>query len=104
MEPANREETRNPDGTFKPGISGNPNGRPKNTLKDYLSRKFSAMTDEEKEAWLADNKVSGEVQFKMAEGNPHQSSDVDLKGDVKIEFHESLKPDVNPPQQTRTNL
>lgn len=63
---------RNSDGTFKLGFSGNPGGRPKNSLKDYLKRKFSNMSDEEKEKWLKENRVSGEVQFKMAEGNPKQ--------------------------------
>lgn len=73
QEPENTADTgRNPDGTFKPGVSGNPGGRPKNTLKSYLSRKFDAMTDEEKEAWLIEHNVSGIDQWKMAEGNPAQ--------------------------------
>lgn len=72
-EPANREETgRNEDGTFKAGFSGNPDGRPKNTLKDYLKRKLSEMTDEQKEAWLQEHKVSGIDQWKMSEGQPQQ--------------------------------
>lgn len=81
MSPANREDTRNPDGTFKTGISGNPSGRPKNTLKDYMSRKFSAMTDGEKEQWLKTNKISGELQWKMAEGNPAQDTDITSDGE-----------------------
>lgn len=76
-EPENRNNTgRNPDGTFKEGISGNPGGRPKNTLKSYLLRKFDKMSDEEKEQWLLDNKISGETQWKMAEGNPKQDTEV----------------------------
>lgn len=71
--PAIREDSgRNPDGTFKPGVSGNPSGRPKNTLKDYIRRKLDKMTDEEKEAWLAEHKISGIDMWKMAEGNPAQ--------------------------------
>lgn len=80
--PENREETRNPDGTYKPGVSGNPGGRPKNTLKGYLARKFDKMTDEEKEAWLIANKVSAEVQWKMAEGNPRQDTDVSFNKSI----------------------
>lgn len=53
---------------FKPGQSGNPGGRPKNTLKDYVRHKFMAMTDEEKEAFL--KKVSPDIIWKMGEGNP----------------------------------
>ena len=74
--PENREDTRNPDGTFKQGVSGNPGGRPKNTLKGYLARKFDKMTDEEKEAWLIANKVPADVQWKMAEGNPAQDNTI----------------------------
>lgn len=72
-EPGNRENTgiqRNPDGTFPPGVSGNPSGRPKGTMKDYLRRKFMEMSDEEKEEFL--EKVPAEMQIKLAEGNPAQ--------------------------------
>lgn len=59
---------------FKPGVSGNPGGRPKNTLKDYLRRKFCAMSDAEKEEFL--KKVPEAEQFRMAEGHPHQTNDL----------------------------
>ena len=77
MEPAIREN-RNPDGTFKKGFSGNLSGRPSNTLKDYLKNKFSNMSDEEKEAWLKKHNVPGEIQFRMAEGNPHQTQATEI--------------------------
>ena len=80
-EPANREESgRNPDGTFKAGFSGNPSGRPKNTLKDYVSKKFQEMSDAEKEEWLKENKVSGEFIWRMGEGNPAQQTDITSAG------------------------
>lgn len=63
---------------FQPGQSGNPSGRPPNSMKDYLKRKFSKMNDQEKEDWLQMNEVSGETQFKMAEGNPHSTSDIEV--------------------------
>lgn len=89
-EPQNREDTRNPDGTFKSGVSGNPGGRPKNTIKDYLSRKFSNMSDEEKEDWLIQNKVSAEVQWQMAEGRPSQgvgqAEDLEPLAPVLVKF------------------
>lgn len=79
--PELQDEKRNPDGTFKPGVSGNPAGRPAgSSMKEYLKRKFYAMSDEEKEAWLKEHKVSGEAMWRMSEGNPAQ--DVDLKGEM----------------------
>jgi hypothetical protein len=68
-QPANREETgRNPDGTFKPGFSGNPEGRPKDTLKEYIAKKLRDMSEEEKEEFLKG--IPKETQWKMGEGNP----------------------------------
>lgn len=83
-EPTNRENTgnRNPDGTFMKGVSGNPTGRPKNTMKDYIARKFNNMSDEEKELWLTENKISGIDMWKMGEGNPKQDTDVTSGGEV----------------------
>mgnify|MGYP001562722570 FL=1 len=78
-EPANRENSgRNPDGTFKSGISGNPLGRPKNTLKDYVRQKFMEMTEAEKEEFL--KLIKPEEQWRMGEGNPKQ----DIGGELEI--------------------
>lgn len=55
---------------FKPGQSGNPKGKPKDTLKAFMARKFRAMSDEEKEAWLTANKVDPNLIWQMAEGRP----------------------------------
>ncbi len=65
---------------FQPGVSGNPSGRPKNTLKDYAQRMFSAMSDDEKKAWLKTHKVTGIDVWKMAEGLP--KADVEFSGEV----------------------
>jgi hypothetical protein len=62
---------------FMPGVSGNPSGRPKGTLKDYVRRKFMEMSDQEKEEWLTEQKISGIDQWKMGEGQPKQETEVD---------------------------
>src|SRR3990167_7565707 len=81
LQPTNMEDTgRNPDGTFKKGFSGNPNGRPKNTLKDYIREKFMEMSDEEKEEFL--KKISPEFKWRMGEGNPESATDITSGGKV----------------------
>jgi len=70
---------------FMPGVSGNPSGRPKGTLKEYVQKKFIAMSDEEKEKFL--DGINSDTQWKMGEGNPHQSQDTDItSGGDKIVF------------------
>lgn len=69
---------------FKPGQSGNPGGRPKGTLKDYVRKMFTEMSDEKKKKWLKDNKITGIDQWKMGEGLP--KADVELSGEVKAKI------------------
>lgn len=66
------------DTRFQPGVSGNPSGRPKDTMKEYLRQKLQHLTPEEKEAWLIEHNVSGELQFRMAEGNPTEDRNVKI--------------------------
>ena len=61
-------------------------GRPKGSgggLKDYDRQKFAAMSDKEKDAFLAT--ISAELRYRMAEGNPANETDLTTKGD-KINF------------------
>ena len=69
---------------FMPGVSGNPGGRPKNSLKLHLQTKFADMDDEQKEAWLKENKINAELMWRMAEGNP--STNMELSGEVKAKI------------------
>ena len=59
-----------------PGQSGNPDGRPKDTMKQFLRKKLIDMTDDEKEEFI--KTVSHEMQVKLAEGNPEQKSESEL--------------------------
>lgn len=82
-EPTKAVDNRNPDGTFGPGNNANPAGRPKGkTLKEYQAEKFRTMSDQEKEKWLKEHKISGELQWKMGEGNP--KNDVEVSGGLTI--------------------
>lgn len=55
----------------------NPGGRLANSMKSYIARKLAGMSDEEKEEWLKENKITGIDQWKMGEGNPKQDTELD---------------------------
>ena len=62
-------------GRLLPGNSGNLKGRPKGqTLKEYRRLKFANMTEKEKEEFLKD--IPKELQWRMAEGNPKQDTEI----------------------------
>lgn len=85
---------RNIDGTFKPGVSGNLAGRPKNTLKDYIRNKFMAMSKEQKEDFLKD--IPHDIQWRMGEGNPAQDIEQSLEIRLPIPLDEVKKTDALP--------
>ena len=78
--PIKSVDNRQPDGTFGPGNVANPNGRPKGkSLKEYWKQKFSDMTDKQKERFT--KKISPELLWKMAEGNPENKTDLTSDGE-----------------------
>ena len=86
-------------GRFTPGHSGNPSGRPKGTMKDYLRRKFMELSDSDKEKFLIDNKVTGVDQIKLAEGNPANETDITSDGQalqpILVRFIDGEQPEDN---------
>lgn len=64
---------------YKKGQSGNPGGRPKNTLKEYSKQKLAAMTEEEREEFL--NGIDKKTIWEMAEGKAEAKTDVTSNGE-----------------------
>lgn len=65
-------------GRILPGqVSLNPEGRPKGqSLKEYARDKFARLTPKEKEAFL--KSIGAYEQWKMAEGNPHVTGELEV--------------------------
>ena len=59
---------------WQPGQSGNPGGRPKNTLKEYAKLKLANMTEEEREEFLSG--IDKKTIWEMSEGKPKQDTEI----------------------------
>ena len=62
----------------------NPGGEPKNSMKSYLARKLALMSDEQKEKFLKEHKVSGKDQIEFGEGRATQGMDIIAEVTSKI--------------------
>ena len=68
-----------------PGGPGRPVGK---TLKEWVRDQLANMSDEERLEFL--KAVPREIQWKMAEGQPHQSSDQEHKGEININISKEI--------------
>lgn len=79
--PENQETNRNPDGTFKEGISGNPAGRPKGkTIKEMVKEYLEEHPDDMRAFVQHFVKKNRELAWQMMEGSPGKAVDVTSGG------------------------
>jgi hypothetical protein len=85
---------RDESGKLLPGTpSLNPAGRPKGkTLKEFAREYLMNLPDDEKKEYLA--QLPREIVWKMAEGNPHQTSDETIDVTIAKPLLEAIKPVV----------
>ena len=74
---------------FKPGHSGNENGRPKGkSLKEYSREYLAGMTEDERIDFL--NTLPTESIWKMAEGNPKNDDNLKVEGNIVLEISKEV--------------
>jgi len=85
---------------FKKGQSGNPSGLPKGTvsLKTWARKYIQELSDEEKLNFM--DGLPKDIVWRMAEGQPHQTNETDVKATLKIEFANEFNKNAKPPSET----
>ena len=85
---------------WKPGQSGNPSGRPKNVMKDFMRQRFKSMSDKARTEFLEE--VAHIDQIKLAEGNPHSTTDI-TSDDKPIPLFGNVHPDDSNEENKKTD-
>ena len=84
MEPNNTEYKRQEDGTFAVGTAPGPGRKPGKTMKEYAKEWFELKSQEDKDAYIQElEKKRPGFAWTMAEGNPHNTTDL-TSGDKPI--------------------
>lgn len=84
---------------WQKGQSGNPKGRPKGkTMKEFAKEFLFNMSDEARLKFFKN--ADPDFIWKMAEGNPHQSQDTELRGVlthqiVGMKIQKDITPKIN---------
>lgn len=80
MKPEVQDVIRNEDGTYPPGVSGNPAGRPKGkSLKEFAREWYQNLSEDEKLEYIkkTEEKRPG-FAWEMAEGKATQIQDLNV--------------------------
>lgn len=63
-------------------------------MKTWMQNKMKYMTEEQRDDFVEG--MPKDILWRMAEGQPHQSTDTEVKAKLTIEFAKEFDKDANP--------